>query len=177
MKNNRRGYSLIEMVVVLTSLVFMLGVCSVLLHGLMRLDRAERSQRLIAVDRDRLARQFRRDVHAAIRSIPAADDERQNEEVLELTLPEGEQIFYRAEPGRVVRSRKSPESHVSGKEVYQIATGTQLAFSAARAGSAELVSFDLEAQPGATQALRRDPGGVAMLGKDRDADTRGGSDR
>lgn len=65
MTRPRRGYALIEMILVIGALVVILGLCASLIHLLMRLDRASRDHLAESGIRERLARQLRSDVRAA----------------------------------------------------------------------------------------------------------------
>ena len=62
---NRRGYTLIEMLTVITVTSVLLGIAAFLLHSLFQWQQTghERLRQRLAMDR--LARQFREDVHAA----------------------------------------------------------------------------------------------------------------
>ena len=83
-----RGYSLVEMVLVIGGLSIILGLCGSLLHTLLRLDRSGRESINDSTTLGRLARQFRRDVrssHAAKPGDPGS---------LELTRPDGPSVSY-----------------------------------------------------------------------------------
>jgi len=60
-----RGITIIETIVLMTAVAAMLGLCVLLLQLLMRLNAESRARLDGATALDRLARQFRRDVHEA----------------------------------------------------------------------------------------------------------------
>ena len=60
-----RGITIIETIVVMTAVAAMLGLCVLMLQLLMRLSADSRARLDGATSLDRLARQFRRDVHEA----------------------------------------------------------------------------------------------------------------
>jgi type II secretory pathway component PulJ len=61
----RRGITIIETIVLMTAVAAMLGLCVLMLQLLMRLNADSRARLDRATALDRLARQFRRDVHEA----------------------------------------------------------------------------------------------------------------
>src|SRR4051794_39123007 len=61
----RRGITIIETIVLMTAVAAMLGLCVLMLQLLMRLSTDSRARLDGATSLDRLARQFRRDVHEA----------------------------------------------------------------------------------------------------------------
>src|SRR3954447_8379490 len=60
-----RGITIIETIVLMTAVAAMLGLCVLMLQLLMRLSVDSRARLDGATSLDRLARQFRRDVHEA----------------------------------------------------------------------------------------------------------------
>jgi prepilin-type N-terminal cleavage/methylation domain-containing protein len=98
---SRRGYSLIEMLVVITVGSLMLGLCVGTIHMILKLDRGGRTQVTERAARARLAQYFRADVRAALRTEPATG----RSERLSLFLPEQRVVEYKIEPGRVLRVR------------------------------------------------------------------------
>jgi type II secretory pathway pseudopilin PulG len=61
----RRGITIIEVIVVMTGVATLLGLCAVTLQLLLRLNADGQSRRAAASALERLASQFRTDVHAA----------------------------------------------------------------------------------------------------------------
>src|SRR5689334_610049 len=94
-RTSRRGFSMIEVVLVLGGVSIILGLCAGLLHVMLRLERAGRLHLAETVTVGRLAHQFRQDVHAALRARPAVQDESLAAK-LELVLPAARQVDYEA---------------------------------------------------------------------------------
>jgi prepilin-type N-terminal cleavage/methylation domain-containing protein len=67
MVNRRPGYSLVEVLVVITISVVMLSTITTLLHTLLRAEQNARDEAVGQALLERLGGQFRNDVHAAIR--------------------------------------------------------------------------------------------------------------
>jgi len=67
MKDRRGGYAIIELLIVMTSLVVIFGLCVALIHALLKLDRSSRAHLAEASTRDRFVRQFRSDARARSR--------------------------------------------------------------------------------------------------------------
>lgn len=61
----RRGYNLVELLVVISIGSMILGSVAVMLHGMYRADRGARSDLESSVNLDRFAARFRADAHAA----------------------------------------------------------------------------------------------------------------
>ncbi|HUG92770.1 MAG TPA: hypothetical protein VML55_18155 [Planctomycetaceae bacterium] len=93
----RSGKSLIELIAVISILAAVMAAGTRLMHVLFRAERTGTQQAAETAALAQLARQFRRDVHAAdsrrMAPSPAGGDT-----TLELTLPGGEQVVY--VPGR-----------------------------------------------------------------------------
>ena len=62
---DRRGYALVEMLVVMTVLAVLLTLCAALIHQLLKLSASSRAASDVAADLARLARDFRADAHAS----------------------------------------------------------------------------------------------------------------
>jgi prepilin-type N-terminal cleavage/methylation domain-containing protein len=124
--NRRRGYSLIEMLVVMATTAAMLGIALGLLHLLIRLEHGSREEVRQRTTLHRLADRFRRDVHAA-RQFPALEVPRppgaQGPEREEGTsgwrfsLDDGRAVQYRAEQGQLVRAERA-EGDVIAQDSY-----------------------------------------------------------
>ena len=103
MKNQRpvrRGYSLIEMLFVITVLSIMMGMTAMMIHGLMRISKASQSRLTETETLDRLGRQFRRDAHAATTAVSKPD-------VIEFQGPDGTVTYGRA-GGKLSRAEQAP---------------------------------------------------------------------
>jgi prepilin-type N-terminal cleavage/methylation domain-containing protein len=96
--HQRRGFTLVEVLVVITVSSVIMGIAVTLLYGLLLTQRTARDHLHRCHELDRLAEQFRRDVHLATTHNGA-----------DLTagwqchLPADRTVTYRAEPGGLVR--------------------------------------------------------------------------
>jgi prepilin-type N-terminal cleavage/methylation domain-containing protein len=96
----RRGYSLIELVVVMTIATVIVGLAAAMLHLLLRTERNGRQQMHRSAALARLADQFRTDVHAAARQ-PVPDDA--NPSCWTFEMEAGRNVQYRAQAGQIER--------------------------------------------------------------------------
>jgi hypothetical protein len=154
---------MIEVILVVSSVSMVLGLCAGLLHVLLRLDRAGRAAAVEAATVGRLSRQFRRDVHAAVAARAEAKD---GVAVLELELPEGRSVAYRSRTHALERTERRGEE-VDRRETYQVPTCRDPRFDVREEDGTTWVGLRLsrgdEARPG---ALRPDLGIVADAGRD-----------
>jgi type II secretory pathway component PulJ len=115
----RRGITIIETIVLMTAVAAMLGLCVVMLQLLMRLSADSRTRLDGATSLDRLARQFRRDVHEAG---AARQLERPAAKLLGLRLEPGPRhtVEYQLmENGKIARVETRNENLVR-REIYDI---------------------------------------------------------
>jgi len=68
----RGGFTLVEMLAAISTGVILLGLATMLIAALVKLDKAGRARLAEESHLDRLARAFRADVHAATGLAPAA---------------------------------------------------------------------------------------------------------
>jgi len=101
----RRGISLIELLAVLSGCSVVLGLTTSLLHQTMRAQSHTREFFDVERSAQRLARQFRSDVHAAATdSIDLIDAKDASDgELLRLRLPDGQTIVYQRAAAKVIR--------------------------------------------------------------------------
>ena len=101
----RRAISLIELLAVLSGCSVVLGLTASLLHQTLRAQSHTRDFFTVERNVQRLARQFRSDVHAAATdSIDLVDSEDINGgELLRLQLPDGQTIAYQRSAAKVIR--------------------------------------------------------------------------
>lgn len=150
----RRGASLIELMVIVGSVSVVLGLCAVLIHGLLKLDRSGRAAVDDTTTLARLARRFRQDVRAAAKATPDTPTK------LVLTGGDGT-ISYHIDGSRLLREDRNGET-LRGREGYNVGRLGPVSFDAADG----LVRLRLARSSGA--GLARPPVGVdAILGKDR----------
>ena len=105
MIKRRRGYALIEVILVVTITAVMLTLCAGMIHLLLRLDRSGRSTAEESADLARLARDFRADAHAATPVAPAD----RSAEKLTLAVAGGKSVEYLVRPRDVLRTLREGE--------------------------------------------------------------------
>ena len=118
----RRGITIIETIVLMTAVAAMLGLCVLMLQLLMRLSVDSRARLDGATSLDRLARQFRRDVHEAG---AARQLERPAAKLAGLRLEPGPRhaVEYQLmENGKIARVETRDENLVR-REIYDIPHG------------------------------------------------------
>ncbi len=99
----RAGFTLIEMVLVIGAISIVLGLCAGTIHALLAVHRSSGEHMADATTVGRLALQFRRDARAAT-GAKAIGDAGGAAKGLELSLPEGETIDYRADDDGLIRT-------------------------------------------------------------------------
>ena len=92
----RRGYSLVELMIVVSMLSFVLLLCTTTLHALLRLDRGERSDLMESRALDRLAGLLRDDAHRA--TAARIERDAMQRERLVLTRTNHETLIYEWSP-------------------------------------------------------------------------------
>ena len=101
---SRRGFTLIEMLVVMTAVAAILAATVVLMHFVLQMDSEVRQRTHTVAMVGRLAEQFRRDVHQARGEPLVAADHR----AAELHLPGGTIVKWRIdEAGRLIRTEQA----------------------------------------------------------------------
>ena len=100
-RKNSRGFSLIEMITVITLTTFLIALAVGSINVLMKVEQSGRRRTVEAGTADMFARAFRSDVRAA-HKVDQADEELHPD--LTLTRPDGVTVVYHAEPGEVKRS-------------------------------------------------------------------------
>lgn len=173
MRTNRRGYVIVELMLVMSSLLIIFGVCVVLMHGLLKLDRAGRAHLAEGSSSDRLARQFRLDVRSASRSKPGRED-RAPADHLELVRPDGRIIDYRVLKGQIVRDEHDKGGQAFGHESYRLPSHALPRFHVREEEKSLFILLQLHREPALEGARSPDPGCEALLSKDlRFVDTQG----
>lgn len=139
-RTRRTGYALVELLLAMSALAIVFGVCAALIHSLFRLDRIGRAHYAEVTARTRLARQFRADAHATV-SEPASEREAARGR-LTLELPEGRIVEYRATPGRVSRIESRGET-VLRSEAFRFPARSAARFQTTRERHGTFVSVVL----------------------------------
>lgn len=99
----RRGVSLTELLLLMSSYTMILSMCAVLLHRVMRVEIDSRSHVGVERTSERLSRQFRHDVHHAT-AAKADATKLKNDAFLQLQIPNNQTIEYRRVNGNVLRT-------------------------------------------------------------------------
>jgi prepilin-type N-terminal cleavage/methylation domain-containing protein len=159
----RRGFTLIEMLAVMTCLAVMLGLCAVTIQVLLRTGADAQERRSATAAMGRLAEQFREDVHASDEAMVMASED--------LRLARGPRprvaIAYEVEGGRVDRI-ESVDDTESRRESYVLGRGRSASFEARDDGPRRFLALVVrrEARPGQSDPAR--PLEVlALIGKNR----------
>lgn len=165
-----RGYTLIEMVLVVGAVSLVLGLCATVLSAVFKVDRSGRNAVADATTIARLARQFRQDVRAA-GTARVAGAKPPAGAGLDLVGTGGASIVYRVEGGRLVRQVRQGDT-VGARESYAVERLGPVAFGV-DAGRAWLV---LARHPDEGPGLARPEVRIeARVGKDLElAGTTGG---
>lgn len=140
----QRGFSLIEMVVFVTSVTTLLMLVAMLIQRMLRLDRDERARLVVASAVERLGRDLRSDAHAAVGPVERSDAK------LVVPLPGGRAVEYLVREADILRTVREA-GKATHFEPYARPTGTRARFESTSDGPRSLVvlRFDLtEARPG-----------------------------
>jgi hypothetical protein len=155
--HRRKGFTLFEMIMVISGLSIVLALCGSLLHTLLRLDRAGRESLSDSATVSRLSRQFRVDVRSSQEARPGGDGS------LRLTKPEGPDVSYRLDGGRLLREETAGKQ-VLRRESYTVARLVPLAFEV----EGKIVLLSMSRRTTNQYAMARPPFVIeAGLGKDR----------
>src|SRR5262245_48709561 len=119
----RAGYSLTEVLVVMTVASAMIGMSGTMIHRLLAAEHEASRAARFAVSLARLSRSFRADIRAA-RSVELPSDENAPA-VLLANLEDGHTIRYELDANLVTRveSRNGSQSH---RDVFHFAPGSQM---------------------------------------------------
>jgi hypothetical protein len=155
----RRGVSLIEILVLMTIGSTLMGIAVGSLHLLLKMDRNTRQRRQLQASEARLADQFRRDVHAALRMKPGEAPE-QSRPIWQLELGADKRIQYQSEPGGLARL-EILQGKTTRKEWYPLMESSKVRCDMTSDGPVPIVSLGIASseEPGSLfppQALRID---------------------
>ncbi|MCE5267325.1 MAG: hypothetical protein LLG00_05515 [Planctomycetaceae bacterium] len=150
--SRRTGYSLIEMVVVMTSGAVLTGIAITLLCALLRAEGAGRASVERAASLDRLTDQFRRDVHAAATiansSLTRTDTITLQLPTLSVATAEGtsnpfdpkRSVEYVIEGSAITRYERSAEVLV-GQDRFELGQGYTASLATAPSNGNKLISL------------------------------------
>jgi prepilin-type N-terminal cleavage/methylation domain-containing protein len=160
----RRGYSLIEMIVVLTVGATMLGIAVTMLGALMQAERNGRAHIGQNATLNRLADQFRRDVRGAKGKL-AVEKNDAGETAWRLDLAAGRSVWYVADPDEIVREERTGHTILQQKS-YSLPENYVATIAASDSAGLSIISLTIAP----TEASSR-PGHEirieAVLGRDR----------
>ena len=120
---HRRGFTIIEMLVVISISTVLMGMGILLLHVLLKHQNTGREHLQSCRNINRLAEQFRRDVHAT-REISAGGKEGIME--IQPTSAEGTTIRWQCFAGRIERTERQGDK-IMGRESYLLWPATEAA--------------------------------------------------
>ena len=126
MMRNRRGNSLIEMMVVVALLGVMISATGVCLHGVYRVDQQTRQAVAHASAVDRLLLQFRADAHAAVRA-SVQQGEGESPPAIVFAELDGRKTEYRQQRNHIIRTVTRSGKLVHG-EGYLLRRGSVAAW-------------------------------------------------
>lgn len=158
---SRRGISLIEMMVVISALAILLGLCAVTMQLLFRVESEAQARRSAAAALGRLAEQFREDVHAC------QDAELRPQAALRLKREGPVVVDYEIGPGRVTRV-EAAGGQAARRESYALGRHARAAFERRDDGSRRFLALVVRREPTRSQPDPPHPLEVlALVGKDR----------
>jgi len=134
---SRRGYSLIEMLTVMSCMAVALTLTAGLLHQLLRVDRSERARVVAASSLERLAHDLRRDAHATTKPVERLDSR------LVLHLDEDRSVEYLVRETDILRTVRQGEK-TKGFEIYPRPTGTSARFELTQVDAVALIGLKVE---------------------------------
>ncbi len=157
----RRAFTLVEMIVAISVGATLMGIAMSLLLVMFRTEQNGRSQLAQAESLERLANQFRQDVHAAIgRTVPSGKDLHD----WRFDLTANRSVQYRVAENAISREQRSGAKQVR-RESFRLPQDSTVAIAVDRAANPPLVSLTIEA--GGTSSQPGCPFRVdAVLGRD-----------
>jgi type II secretory pathway pseudopilin PulG len=173
-RRDRRGITIVEMIVVMTVVATMLGLCVLLLQMLMKLDADSRARRDGTAALGRLAEQLRADVHAA-QAAKVGDRPAVGPAELQLLRGPDQTIEYRADGASSVVRVESEKGKPVRRERYDVPRSGPIALALDREGDRQFVRLSIGRR---ATSSRDDPPRVleivALVGRDRDRTSGGG---
>ena len=153
---NRRGYALIELIAVISVSMITLGIAAGLVHSAFDVERSLRERLAQRQVVDRLAEQFRRDVHAASEVIVEADPIR-----CELVGHNRASVVYRTEGAMLVREALGEEGSSSSQHAsrtdFPLPQRCTVVFDRFEQAGRTLVGLTIVPKPGPDAPARQAP--------------------
>ena len=167
-RSRRRGITIIEVLIVVTGVAMLLGLCAVSIQVLMKLNADVQGRYGAAVALERLARQLRNDAHASETAEMAVDEKKAGKAAdLRLAFEPNHVVVYESGDGGVFRIETRAGKAVR-HEKYALARDVGARFELRVEGSRRLVALVLARLVGKSQTEPPQPlEVVALQGKDR----------
>ena len=167
-RSARRGITIIEVLVVVTGVAMLLGLCAVSIQVLMKVNSDVQGRYGASVALERLARQLRDDAHASETAGITADQKKVGKAAgLRLAFGPDHFVVYESGDGGVVRTESRAGKAVR-HEKYSLARGAVARFELRDEGSRQLVALVMTRPAGTSQTEPPRPlEVVALQGKDR----------
>ena len=165
----RRGITMIEVLILITCVAVMLGLCAVTIQLMLRLYVDGQARLSTSVMMERLARQLREDVHAgeSARIEPAVARGSNRRASLSLGLEAGHAVTYKLLDGAIARDETLGGKNVR-HESYSLPRGREARFELGTLGGRKSVALHLTSSPGPSHAEPPRPlEVVAVVGKHR----------
>jgi len=123
--NNHRGFTLVEMIVIMSVGSSLLLLATGVVHRTMRIESSSRERADDYRTARRLSHDFRRDAHQA--ESCRVSDEADGPPTIRLSLPDQDDVIYTVARGMVLREQRLAEGQVR-YEPYYFPTGYRTAF-------------------------------------------------
>jgi prepilin-type N-terminal cleavage/methylation domain-containing protein len=148
MRSRRRGFSLIELLAVMSVFSVTLTTIVMTLHGLQKSGDRLRASMDIGIQQGRFAHQLRTDAHAAQAFVTRpADNAEAPSTILQLTLPDQKIVEYRLRADGIERLLRSGDT-VQQRESYRVLPVPQQGWMVVAGGAQPLVTVCLQGQSG-----------------------------
>ena len=150
MRTRRGGWSLLELLVVMTATTAMLAITAGLVLQMLRIGQAERAAVVAVANLERLGRDLRGDARAATGPADVGPSR------LVLALPGGRSAEYTLDAREALRTVRRG-GKVEHREQYRWPRGAVGRFEATRDGATPVVALVLGVDPAASRASPADP--------------------
>lgn len=152
MKSAPRGFTLIEMLAVMSCTAVVITLCVTMIAALMKVDRNLRQEWSERDRLERFARHFRRDVHTSRPDARLVSPRR-----LELTGPDGNGLVYEIDDGAIRAHRRASADGAERIETFEAASWSADSLAIDEVDGLRIVCLKIR------PARRRDGGGLLPL--------------
>jgi type II secretory pathway component PulJ len=162
----RKGITIIEVMIVVTCVGVVLGLCAVTIQALLRLEKDGQKRYLSQASLERLARQLRIDAHAATGARVEAVRKGESA-ILNLSLGSKHSVMYEPRKSAVMRV-ESRDGNIQRRELYALPAARTIGFELIAEEGRQFVLLSAERSAklgdnGSSGAMHT----VALVGKDR----------